>query len=171
MELSSLFDRLYVVSLISSRDRREHIVEQFARIGIVDYEFHDAVGHNDPVVAEYYKTNRVALYPPCFRCGKADCGDAGCNNTLIPQQVAVFITYLRLWERVSARKERALVCEDDVVFHPWWRTTLEKLRAAIGAGVLVFEALTPALIRLGWALNEEHSDGRSFEISRDVRMS
>jgi hypothetical protein len=109
MKLSGLFDRVYVVSLISSNDRRKHIVEQFDQIGIVDYEFHDAVGHNDPVVTEFYETNRVALYPPCFRCGKADCGNPECNNTLIPQQVAVFITYLRLWEKVAARKERALI--------------------------------------------------------------
>jgi GR25 family glycosyltransferase involved in LPS biosynthesis len=171
MELSSLFDRVYVVSLASSLDRRRHIVEQFHRIGIVDYEFHDAAGHNDPIVTEYYETNRVASYPPCFRCGKADCGNAECNNNLIPQQVAVFITYLQLWAKVATLKVRALICEDDVVFHPWWRTTLEKLRVAISAGAFVFEPLTPTLIRLGWALNDEHRESREFEISPDTRMS
>jgi hypothetical protein len=113
----------------------------------------------------------VAQYPPCFRCGKLECGEPDCNNVLIPQQVAVFATYLALWRRLAKDCARVLVCEDDVLFHPWAETVLTRLRDRIAAGEVAFRGDHPTLLRLGWAAAEEHDGEQPFRISRDIRMS
>lgn len=169
--IRNLFDRVYVISLRSSEDRRAHITRHFEETGIRGYEFHDATGHDEYRVARLFETGRVAQYPPCFRCGQTECGNPDCNNVLIPQQVAVFDTYLRLWEKIAARRERALICEDDVIFHPWLRDVLRGLWGEIKGGAFPFSAEEPALIRLGWAMSDEHDGARPFQVSRDVRMS
>ena len=169
--IRSLFDRVYVISLPTSEDRRAHISEHFGELGIRDYEFHDATRYDDNRVSRLFDAGAVAKYPPCFRCGALECGNPDCNNVLIPQQVAVFDTYLRLWEKVSLRNERVLICEDDVIFHPWWQDGLRFLSSEVKGGRISFSPDVPALIRLGWALNEEHAGGQAFSISKDVRMS
>lgn len=171
MALWDLFDQVYVVSLRSSYDRRAHIRSHFRAIGLDTYVFHDASDGNSPEVQRLYAENRVAQFPPCFRCGKVDCGKPDCNNVLIPAQVAVFATYLNLWQKLATTNVRALICEDDVVFHPWWMSVLEELQRRIGTGDLIFNASEPALLRLGWALSQEHRADVRFEINDTIKMS
>lgn len=167
----SLFDAVLVVSLKGSSDRRRHIAQHFSQIGLTDYTFFDACGPDSSDVAGLYAAGRVAGYPPCFRCGKADCGKPDCNNVLIPAQVAVFATYLALWRHIAGTSQRVLVCEDDVLFHPWWRTGLDRIAAAVGSGDLEFSRTSPCLLRLGWALNDDHDARVGFRISSALRMS
>lgn len=166
-----LFDRVVVVSLPSSIDRREHIRAHFQEIGLGHYEFHDAFGSEHPEVLALYGDGLVALYPPCFRCGKMDCGKADCNNVLTPQQVAVFATYLNLWRHLSEGNERVLVCEDDVFFHPWTERVLLELVEKIRSAEIAFSGDVPALLRFGWALGKDHDGALPFRAVRDVRMS
>lgn len=169
--LESLFDRVIVLGLPSSTDRRAHIRRHFAEIGLERYAFHDACGPDHPDVAALYAADLVAGYPPCFRCGKLDCGEPDCNNVLIPQQVAVFATYLSVWRDIAAGNDRVLVCEDDVVFHPWTETVLARLDQAIAAGEVVFRGDHPTLLRLGWALSDDHDGTQPFRLVRDMRMA
>lgn len=167
----NIFDRIYVVSLKSSEDRRAHIHRHFSDIGIDRYTFHDACDGASAEVARLYSEGLVMQYPPCFRCGKLECGRPNCNNTLIPPQVAVFATYLKLWEKISKTNERVLICEDDVMFHPWWRDVLQKVSDQVENGKLNFTASEPSLLRLGWALNDEHTSDTPFTINDTTRMS
>jgi hypothetical protein len=171
MPFRALFDRVYVISLPSSTDRRDHIRAHFQQIGLHTYEFHDACGIHDPEVAQLYAEGRVAQYPPCFRCGKAECGKPDCNNVLIPQQVAVFASYLRLWRKLAKLDERVLICEDDVLFHTWWASVLQQVAAKITAGDLIFEGSSPTLLRFGWALGSDHDARLPFGIDNRIRMS
>ena len=41
--IDRLFDRVFVVSMASSDQRRTHIADHFAEIGLTSYEFFDAV--------------------------------------------------------------------------------------------------------------------------------
>ncbi len=166
-----MFDRVVVLSLPTSTDRRKHIRQHFAAIGIQAYSFHDACGADHPDVVDLYDRKLVATYPPCFRCGKLECGEPDCNNVLIPQQVAVFATYLSLWHKLAQDNERVLVCEDDVFFHPWTDAVLTRLQERIAAGEITFQGDHPTLLRLGWAASEEHDSALPFRISREVRMS
>ena len=166
-----LFDRVVVISLPISVDRREHVRRHFTEIGLRQYEFHEAFGGDHPAVQALYANGQVAQYPPCFRCGAVDCGKSDCNNVLIPQQVAVFATYVNLWQRLADKNERVLVCEDDVVFHNWTGRVLAKLADRIRLGEIGFSAEKPALLRLGWALGQDHNEALSFRATREVRMA
>ncbi|MGH1356772.1 MAG: glycosyltransferase family 25 protein [Thalassovita sp.] len=166
-----IFDKIYVVSLTSSDDRRAHIRRHFSEIGIENYSFHDACDGESDEVQALFSEGLVKKYPPCFRCGRLECDRPDCNNTLIPSQVAVFATYLKLWKVISQTNERVLICEDDVVFHPWWRDVLQKVSTQIKAGNLSFAASKPSLLRLGWALSAEHTNETPFSINNTLRMS
>lgn len=168
---TGLFDRVIVISLPKSVDRRQHIQRHFQDIGLADYTFFDALDSQAPEVAQLFGEGKVAQYPPCFRCGKLECGKPDCNNVLIPQQVAVFATYLALWRNIAATDDRVLVCEDDVLFHPWAARVLGDLSQCIETGDLTFSGTEPALLRLGWALGPDHDEALPFRFDRNPRMS
>lgn len=167
----SLYDRVYVISLPTSRERRRYITRHLAEKGISEYEFHDAIGPDHPDVQKAFTEDKVVRFPPCFRCGKTECGRDDCNNVLIPSQVAVFLSYFTLWQKIERRSECALVCEDDLVLHPWWTKVLKMVADRRESGELEFSPNSPSLIRLGWAENPEHAPTQPYRISREVRMS
>lgn len=169
--VDALFDKIYVVSLPGSLDRRAYVTEHLNSIGLANFEFHDACDTGHPDVARFQNEGKVASYPPCFRCGKASCGREDCNNVLIPAQIATFASYLRLWEKIAATPQRALVLEDDIFFHPHWQDVLGQLKGEIAAGRLAFQPDVATLLRLGWALNEEHKPEVPFSLSDAVKMS
>jgi len=170
-EFTKKFDRVFCISLPNSINRREHILNHFTEMGIDRYEFFDATDKSDAVVSEYFSNGKVAKYPPCFRCGKLSCGDDKCNNVLIPQQVATFIIYLRLWKKiVDENIGTALIVEDDVQFTDY-ADEISSLRGDIfsQAGFL---AQNPVWLRLGWALCEEHEQSKTMKLEHGViRMS
>ena len=169
--MDPFFERLYVISLEDSVDRRTYIRRHLSEQNLPDHEFHNAIGSSSEEVSRAYSSGMVKRYPPCFRCGKAACGKADCNNVLIPPQVAVFLTYLELWKKIATRREVALIVEDDVAFHPWWREVFSMLECQRDTGTLVVRPDVPTLVRLGWAENEEHMPNAPLYVSRQVRMS
>lgn len=166
--LDQLFDKIYVINLLRSTDRKKYITNYFNSEGIKQYEFFQATDHDDDILEKY--ADKVISYPPCFRCGLDSCGKDDCNNVLIKPQIAVFVTYLRLWSKISKLKQRVLVVEDDVVFNPWWRDGLKALKSEIDSGKIKFKASDSSLIRLGWAKNNDHQQGL-FYFNKDVKMS
>lgn len=167
-----LFDKVYVLSLPSSIDRRTYIKKHLPEIGICDFEFFDAVSVDDQIVKDAYKYNLVQNFPPCFRCGGIDCGDKECNNFLIPEQVACFCSYLSLWRKIVGEKnERILVLEDDVKLHDYSIFVLNKLGDKIRNGLIPFINGSKCLLRLGWALGNDHFADRDFGVSSEIRMS
>ena len=170
-EKPNWFDKILVLSLPCSSDRRQHVRHHFAKNGITNYEFFDASSPDDGLVTSLYENNLVTAFPNCFRCGQLECGSNDCNNTLIKSQVAVFATYLRLWDHLATNNLNALVFEDDVQLNPWFRDTLKKLAERIRSDEIVFDKKTPCLIRLGWALDSDHSEKLEFRYNREIRMS
>lgn len=168
---SRLFDTIYVVSLPGDSARRERLAEYLPGFGIANVVWVTALGPDSREVADAYASGLVLDFPPCFRCGGTDCGSSECNNILLPSQVGNFLTKLGLWKRIALHPQRALVLEDDVVFHPWSLSTLDWLEQQIIAGNLEFTADTPLLIRLGWALGADHTASAAPRMTSDVRMS
>lgn len=168
----ALFDRVLVISLPGSTERRDHIREHLPTVGVHDYEFFDATGADDPAVALAYDSGDVASFPGCFRCGGTDCGNADCNNVLIPPQVATFITYRRLWRHIAdGSAQRVLVLEDDVRFHDHAPRVLDWLADAVANGSVPFVAGRPALLRLGWARCAEHAGTMACAADATIKMS
>lgn len=166
-----LFDNVYVLSLSNQNERRSYVAAHLSEAGLTRFQFHDGCGPDHPDVRALYCADKVHRFPPCFRCGKHSCGRDDCNNVLIPQQVAVFASYLALWRRIAASPQRALVLEDDVRLHDYWPQVLAQLQHWIEAGTVEFRADRPKLIRLGWALCAEHNSVDPARLSGALRMS
>lgn len=157
---ADLFDQVWVLSLPSAEERRRHITRHLPEMGIENFSYFDATSADDPLVERTMRSGEVMRFPPCFRCGQLECGDPDCNNFLIPAQVAVFLSYRRLWRAIAdGPAERVLVLEDDVLFHPHAARVLAWVAAETAAGRLPFTAEYRCLLRLGWARCEEHSPG------------
>ena len=54
MILNRTFDHIYVLNLEESVDRKEHIIKEFNRVGINEYEFFKASHYNSDEVKEMY---------------------------------------------------------------------------------------------------------------------
>ena len=167
------FDRVYCISLPRSTDRRAYITRYFLELGITNYEFFDATDKNDEIVRHYYDRGLVQTYPPCFRCGKLTCGRDDCNNILIPPQVATFISYLNLWRKIVAEDVgRALIVEDDVKFTEYAAEAAHALVNEAALGSIGFAADRAVLLRLGWAISDEHRSSTNPVIAQGLtRMS
>jgi GR25 family glycosyltransferase involved in LPS biosynthesis/tetratricopeptide (TPR) repeat protein len=167
------FDRVYCISLSRSTDRRDYIARYFRDIGIQRYEFFDATDRSDEIVGRYYADGLVKTEPPCFRCGKLSCGRDDCNNVLIAPQVATFISYLRLWKKiVDDGVGRALIVEDDVIFTDYAAETASAVVQARILDNIGFIPDRPVIMRLGWALSEEHHASTTPVAEKgQVRMS
>jgi len=99
------------------------------------------------------------------------CDREDCNNVLIPEQVATFSSYVRLWEKIAASPQRALIFEDDVFLHPWWPEVLSRLATWIDSDELSFSPDDSKLIRLGWALCSDHGPADEVRMSKETRMA
>jgi hypothetical protein len=167
---SRLFDRVHVISLPGATGRRERLAAYLPAQGIAEFEVFDALGPGSAEVDAAFAGGVVQAFPPCFRCGKTDCGERDCNNVLLPAQVGNFLSHLAVWRRIAAEGGTALVVEDDVVFHPWTGAALDWLAGAPGRGEEGFRPGRPRLLRLGWALGPDHVAGPSRLVG-EVRMS
>jgi hypothetical protein len=156
-EFAQYFDALFCLSLPESADRRRDMAERFEALGIVHYEFFDAVGPDHHEVRSLYEAGKVARYPPCFRCGELSCGRDDCNNVLVPAQVATCVSFQRLWRHILERDiGTALIVEDDVVFASY---APQVVAAVMQDGFLARTGIredTPTLLRLGWKAGPDH---------------
>jgi len=167
IQLGEVIDKIYCINLSRCAERREHIDSHFSDFGIHEYSYFKATDKDDPLVEEYFNSEKVMRFPPCFRCGKNSCRRKDCNNTLIAPQVAVFITFLRLWEDIVKNNIGvALIVEDDVCFTNYATEIVPKIFSKDTFSKLKIEPTNPALLRLGWALNREHQYSGRMEIER-----
>ena len=101
---NQIFDKILVLSLKESEDRREHIRKEFQRVGIEDYEFFDATHFSSQELIDIKKTNKVYLGPLCFRCGQKRCACE--NNYLTDFQIANWLSFIRMWKHIIDQKIR-----------------------------------------------------------------
>ena len=99
--LFNSIDKVYVINLKKDSARRLHVDKQFKKKQIT-YEFVDAVSHNDNEVKEMYRDNKVAFFPPCFRCKRIFCDHE--NNYLAPKQVANFLSFNKVFKLIQKDK-------------------------------------------------------------------
>ena len=168
---TDVFDRIYVVSMPGQVERRRYVEQHLKEHGVTTFEWHDAIGPQHPSTIDAMESGLVRHYPPCFRCELTECGDDHCNNTLIPEQVATFLTYIELFKKIMAPEIRALVLEDDVRFHPAWDRVLQAIVENVESGRLPFRSYKRCLLRLGWALGDDHDQPGPVRFSDTVRMA
>ncbi len=111
----SRFPHIYCLSLPKCEDRRSYIKELFACLQVENYSFFDAHDGESEIVINAFNRGSVKTFPPCFRCGKLECGNDDCNNTLISSQVATFYSYIELLKTfLNSPHQFALFVEDDI---------------------------------------------------------
>ena len=166
------FDKVLCLSLIFSENRRAHIRSLLATHEIENVSFFDAVPASDPLVNEHYQKGLVKSFPDCFRCGKLECGRDDCNNTLIPAQVATFLSYLKLWRYISRKKLGAvLIIEDDIKLTA---TAEHTCKSIINNDFLHQSELftnEPRLLRFGWGFCEDHQSQQAFSFASTIKMA
>lgn len=109
------FDHVYSINLEHCVDRKKHIINEFARVGIKNYEIFKAVDKNSPEVAFWMKSGFVKRYPPCFRCNKNRC--ACKNNVLVKSQIGNWLSFIHVFKDIVEKDyEFVLITEDDVKF-------------------------------------------------------
>ena len=115
MIINTFFDKIYVINLKESIDRKNHIIKEFNKNKIINYEFFEATHFNEPSVSELLHSNKVVSFPPCFRCLKNRCNCE--NNFLTKYQIANWLSYINLFEKIlKSEHNLVLICEDDIVF-------------------------------------------------------
>lgn len=163
------FSQIYCISLERSTERREYIKKEFDRVGLDKYEFIDAYDKNSKEVSVLYNSDFVKKHPPCFRCGcdKCDCD----NKSLFRPQIGNWLSHIKAWKCIANDNLRlALICEDDVKFQDTIHKSLEVI-AESDKILHTLETIQPILIRLGWALCEEHNEHCAPQLTEQIRMA
>ena len=115
MILNNFFDKIYVINLKNSIDRKNHILNEFNKKNITNFEFFEAIHFDDEKVTNLLNSDKVLSFPPCFRCLKNRCGCE--NNFLTKYQIANWASYIKLFNHIlDSPHNLVLICEDDIVF-------------------------------------------------------
>lgn len=165
----NLFDRVLCISLESSVERRKHIDAEFKSVGIENHQFIKAFEADSQEVLDLLDSDFVHKYPPCFRCGHDQCNCE--NKALFAPQIGNWLSHMAAWKKVcSTSGELYLVCEDDLKFTSRFQATLnfieesEEIRNQLASGL-------PVLIRLGWALSNDHDSDIEPCFTNEIKMS
>ena len=161
------FEDIFCISLEHRSDRREHIEHEFERVGIRDFTWVKAFDKDSDEVADLFNSDRVMKYPPCFRCGRDQCNCA--NKKLFPAQIGNWLSHQSAWRMVKG-SNLSLICEDDVKFTERIQGALSVVFAAEELVAKLSEG-RPVLVRLGWALTEEHMSQEAFRLTQNVQMA
>ncbi len=153
-DFCEIFNHVYVVNLKKCADRRLHTIKEFARVGIKHYEFIEAADKDDPQVLQWIKSGKIAQFPPCFRCGKNRCHCV--NNFLIPQQIANWCSFIKVWkDMVDNKYAFCLICEDDLKFTYHFNESITSLFSPESLKKYRIDKKRPLLIRLAKAFEKK----------------
>jgi GR25 family glycosyltransferase involved in LPS biosynthesis len=158
-----MFDNIYVINLKESTDRREHIENEFKRVGIDKYEIFEATPHYSEEVKKITQSDLVKKFPGCFRCGlnRCDCG----NNFLTPFQIGNWCSFLRLFQDIIDKNYNfVLICEDDIKFSNQYERIINKLLSKHTFATYKIKMNRPLLIRLGTAYNPANHESPATPI-------
>ena len=114
--IPELINKIYVINLKSSYNRKKHIEEEFKRLKINNYEIFEATDKDSLQVQDMMKTDFVKKIPPCFRCNKIKCNCS--NNILIKPQIGNWCSFINVMNDIIKNdyNDLIMICEDDVKF-------------------------------------------------------
>ena len=155
MIFNHIFDKIYVINLKKSEDRRQHIINEFNRVGIEKYEFFEATPHDSEEAVNLMNSSLVKKFPNCFRCNQKRCDCE--NNFLTPFQIGNWCSFLNIFKDIIKNNYRfTLICEDDIVFSHQHERIINKLLSPQSFEYYNIQMNKPLLIRLGTAFNPDN---------------
>ena len=139
--------RTYIVNVQHSLNRYNSSLMQLSKFKIDNYEFIKAFTPDSKEVKFYYKDSKISEFPPCFRCGYEICNHK--NNTIVPSQVANFLSFKKVMEKIAYQKNGLfLLLEDDFYFKKNSQKALKYLDQFINTNKLL-QCKEPVLLRIG----------------------
>lgn len=117
----SLFDHIYVINLDSSKDRREHIIQEFDRVGIPQekYSFFPAVDANSQEVQDILRNGGEQPLPN---------GMIRKWKHLNKYQIGNWCSYIGVWVDILVKKRGiCMICEDDIKFTNYYKPVVDKV--------------------------------------------
>ena len=152
MIFNNVFERIFVINLKESTDRKKHIIDEFKKMNITNYEFFEATHYEDPKVQELYDSGKVLKFPPCFRCLKKRCSCE--NNFLTKFQIANWLSFLRLFEHIISNNYNFVcICEDDICFTKYAPKICNQLLSKYSFLKHNIQMKLPLLIKMGVAFD------------------
>lgn len=152
MIFNQVFEKIFVINLNESTDRKKHIINEFQRMKITNYEFFEATHFEDPKVLELYNSGKVLKFPPCFRCFKKRCCCE--NNFLTKYQIANWLSFIRLFEHIIKNNYNFVcICEDDICFTKFANQICNQLLSKYNFMKHNIQMKKPLLIKMGVAFD------------------
>jgi len=157
--MDALFDKVYCLNLRRCPDRRDHMIREFAKLGISKYTFFDATDKDSPEVREAFRSgfvdNRRRLLKP-----------------LRPSEVGNFLSFRKIFRDIIRNNIKfALICEDDLNFMPYAKKVLMQVLSANHMKHYGINLQYPTLIRLGWKKGADHHYNGNIEVIPYTRIS
>ena len=114
--MDRFFDKIYVINLESSKDRRVSMESQFKRLGIKNYIIFPATP-TGMLNREQLKKDHLWAFPGNkFHCTE-ECSCRGDGHVLSDGQVASSISHAKVYEDIVVKGySRCLILEDDCIF-------------------------------------------------------
>ena len=161
MIFNYIFDKIYVINLKKSEDRRQHIINEFNRVGIEKYEFFEATPHDSEEAINLMNSSLVKKFPSCFRCNQKRCDCE--NNYLTPFQIANWCSFINIFKDIIKNNYNfVLICEDDIVFTSQYERIINRLLNVFTFKEYNINMNKPLLIRLGTAFNPYNHNSKDI---------
>ena len=115
--ISTLIDNVFVINLLSCVERKRHIISEFHKVGINNYEFFEAISSESEIVDNVMNSDFIYRSIKCWRCNKPMM--CGCSNRSITKsQIGNWISYIKLMRKIVDMdyKNLIMICEDDIKF-------------------------------------------------------
>jgi len=151
--INTIFQKVYVMNLKDSLDRKKHIENEFQRVGIKKYDFFEATPYDSKEVVDMIESNLTKKFPTCYRCNQLRCG---CHtNFLTLFQIANWCSFLNIFKDILKNDyEFVLICEDDIVFTFQAEQIINELLSPHSFQKYRINMKKPLLIRLGAGYND-----------------
>ena len=108
--INTFFDKIYVINLSYSVERKKSMVEQFEKYNIKNYIFIEATDKNTLKFDELFEKKMWGCPQNCVQ-------DCTCRNSLGDGNIALSISHYRIYcDIIENGYNRCLILEDDCIF-------------------------------------------------------
>lgn len=113
--MDTYFDKIYIINLKESTDRKKTIDEQMVKFGITNYVFEQAISGKD-INLDEFKNNNLWAYPGNSICN-INCSCTGKGHELHINQIALHSSHYNIWKDIIKNDyNKCLILEDDCIF-------------------------------------------------------
>lgn len=113
--MNTFFDKIYIINLAQSTDRKEMMINQMKKLNIDNYLIEEAISGKD-IDIDYLMNNKLYAYPGNNFC-LSSCSCSGAGHVLNNNHIALHLTHYNIWNNmIKNNYKRCLILEDDCIF-------------------------------------------------------